>query len=193
MKSAIDRRLAKQRADFEVAQAAREEEAKGLLKEGDIIDLSVDHIKRLVNGSEWTEAHAKRAGQYIVYKTTFEGGGMEDFGHGDWSYCPDQHRVQCRKLNTEDVCAKFYQTTTAGVGLHPAILGLKAVGRDEDSWEAIARVEEVREVDAWLERDRKKKARERAEYEASPFYGVSMISTAESSQTSMVDSPLPGP
>ena len=46
-------------------------------------------------------------GKYIVYKTTFDGGGT---GHGVNDVYPDGHHVFCMKADDENVKVDFYQS-----------------------------------------------------------------------------------
>jgi hypothetical protein len=46
-------------------------------------------------------------GKYIVYKTTFDGGGT---GHGSNDIYPDGHHVFCLKSDDENIKVDFYQS-----------------------------------------------------------------------------------
>lgn len=98
---------------------------KKLLQEGDVILLKSGHTvyadipekyyyDNRRNSNKLTHAdveiggvHNHLAGQYIVYKTTKDGGG---FGHGPNDVYPDGHHVFAERADGSGIKVDFYQT-----------------------------------------------------------------------------------
>lgn len=95
-----------------------------MLQEGDIIELKVghkvyadvpEHFLYTNRRGSFSLAHgevviggelAYLAGRYVVYKTSFEGGGT-----GMWrDVYPDGHHVYCERLDDHSVKVDFYQS-----------------------------------------------------------------------------------
>ena len=66
------------------------------------------------------------SGEYIVYDTTYDGGGT---GHGPHDIYPDGHHVFCRQISNRDIKIDFYQS-----GAFTAMI-------EEDEIEPIGRTE----------------------------------------------------
>lgn len=68
-------------------------------------------------------------GKYIVYKTTFDGGGT---GHGINDVYPDGHHVFCMKADDENIKVDFYQS-----GCFTAMIeNIEPVGKATLKWSA---------------------------------------------------------
>jgi len=96
-----------------------------MLKEGDIIELKKgdkvyadipEHflyanrrgLFKLAHGEALIDGELSYlAGRYVVYKTTYDGGGM---GHGPHDTYPDGHHVYCERLDDPGVKVDFYQS-----------------------------------------------------------------------------------
>lgn len=70
-----------------------------LLREGDVIELTERQLRNL--------GGPRVPGRYVVYKTTYDGGGT---GHGPHDVFPDGHHVHCLLLADQSVRTNFYQT-----------------------------------------------------------------------------------
>lgn len=95
-----------------------------MLQEGDIIELKEghqvyadvpEHFLYTNRRGSFALAHgevtiggelAYLAGRYVVYKTSFEGGGSAMFN----DYYPDGHHVYCERLDDHSVKVDFYQS-----------------------------------------------------------------------------------
>ena len=95
------------------------------LKEGDIIELKEGHsvyakipehfvysnrkgsFKLVRSKVDIGGEFAYLAGRYVVYKTTYDGGGT---GHGPHDVYPDGHHVFCERIDNRSVKVDFYQS-----------------------------------------------------------------------------------
>jgi len=96
-----------------------------MLKEGDIIELKEGHTvyadipEHFVYGNRKGSFKLTHndvciggeliylAGRYVVYKTSYDGGGT---GHGPHDIYPDGHHVFCERLDDRKVKVDFYQS-----------------------------------------------------------------------------------
>lgn len=116
-----------------------------MLQEGDIIELQEGHMVYATVPEHFLYANRKGsfkpakgevvirgelaylAGRYVVYKTSYDGGGT---GHGPHDVYPDGHHVFAERLDDTSVKVDFYQS-----GSFTAMLpGLQAVGRAVRKW-----------------------------------------------------------
>lgn len=115
-----------------------------LLKEGDIIEIKNGHKvystvpKHFLYSNckgDFTLGHGEceiggelsyLAGNYVVDKVKFEGGG---FGHGSHDIYPDGHHVFCKSLTSEQE-VDFYQTGCFTC----MITDIQPIGKAEISW-----------------------------------------------------------
>ena len=119
-------------------------DAPALLQEGDLIDIHEGHSvyadipKHFVSSTyrgDFTLTHRAAtvagelsylAGEYVVVKTNFDGGGT---GHGPHDVYPDGHHVFCQRV-TDGIKIDFYQT-----GCFTAMIkSIKPHGRAVCSW-----------------------------------------------------------
>jgi len=115
------------------------------LKEGDIIVLGPkhsvytdvpEHFAYSNRRGSWELTHTNVSlddefsylqGEYIVYKTTMDGGGT---GHGPHDVYPDGHHVFCEKADDSEVKVDFYQS-----GAFTAMItDIKPVGKAKRKW-----------------------------------------------------------
>ena len=67
------------------------------------------------------------SGKYIVYKTTYDGGGT---GHGSHDVYPEGHHVFCMKADDHNVRVSFYQSGSFTV----VITDIKPIGKATQTW-----------------------------------------------------------
>lgn len=82
-----------------------------ILREGDVIELKEGHTvyDKGLRASGEVALPKDFAGEYVVYKTAFNGGGT---GHGRFDVYPNGHHVYCEKLYEPHMGIRvdFYQT-----------------------------------------------------------------------------------
>lgn len=97
-----------------------------LLREGDVIEITKKHLQIIYKN---ISPMYRFIGKYVVYKTTFDGGGC---GHGPHDIYPNGHHVFCKKLRDNEIQIDFYQSGCFAGLLLPS--EIKPIGKAVQHW-----------------------------------------------------------
>jgi hypothetical protein len=100
-----------------------------LLREGDVIKITEKHLQTIYRS---ICPISRFIGKYVVYKTTFDGGGC---GHGPHDIYPNGHHVFCKKLGDNKIQIDFYQDGCFTGLLPPS--QIKPIGKAIQYWKEV--------------------------------------------------------